>query len=114
MAFEMFKCKTIFIAKLFQAIGLQICDKPIYNRQVHYTQGPFCFLSLARSKLSYAQPITGQVTEVTCPVIDRAQAELTPSKRQKTGPGGRLNIKMSYQYRDPHVQDKTVSRPSYL
>ena len=29
-------------------------------------------------------------------------------------PGGRLNIKMSFQYRDPHVKDKTVSRPSYL
>ena len=29
--------------------------------------------------------------------------------------GGRLNIKMpSYQYWDPHVKDKTVSRPSYL
>ena len=28
---------------------------------------------------------------------------------------GRLNIKMSsYQYRNPHVKDKTVSRPSYL
>ena len=26
-----------------------------------------------------------------------------------TGSGGRLNIKMSYQYRDPHVKDKTVS-----
>ena len=35
----------------------------------------------------YAQPITGQVTEVTCPVIGRAQHELTLSKRQKTGPG---------------------------
>ena len=30
-------------------------------------------------------------------------------------PGGGLNIKMSsYQYRDSHVKDKTVSRPSYL
>ena len=29
--------------------------------------------------------------------------------------GDRLNIKMlSYPYRDPHVKDKTVSRPSYL
>ena len=29
-------------------------------------------------------------------------------------PGGHLNIKMlSYQYRDPHVKDKTVSRPSF-
>ena len=30
-------------------------------------------------------------------------------------PGARLNIKIpSYQYRDPHVKEKTVSRPSYL
>ena len=30
-------------------------------------------------------------------------------------PEGRLNIKMqSYHYRDHHVKDKTVSRPSYL
>ena len=29
--------------------------------------------------------------------------------------GGHLNIKMSfYKYKDPHVKDKTVSRPSYL
>ena len=29
--------------------------------------------------------------------------------------GDRLNIKMSsYQYRDPHVKDKTLSQPSYL
>ena len=39
-------------------------------------------------------------------------------QNDKTGlphPGGHLNIKMSsYQYTDPHVKDKTVSRPSYL
>ena len=30
-------------------------------------------------------------------------------------PGGHLNIKISsYQYRDPHAKDKTVSQPSYL
>ena len=35
--------------------------------------------------------------------------------RQDAQPWGRLNIKMSfYQYRDPHVKDKTVSGPSYL
>ena len=34
-----------------------------------------------------ARPITGQVIVVTCPVIGRAQPELTMSKRQKTGPG---------------------------
>ena len=48
--------------------------------------GPvFCLLLGVSS--DYAQPITVQVTEVTCPVIGRAQPELTPSKRQKTGPG---------------------------
>ena len=48
--------------------------------------GPvFCVLLGVSS--DYAQPITGQVTEVTCPVIGRAQPELTPSERQKMGPG---------------------------
>ena len=48
--------------------------------------GPvFCLL--LRVSSDYAQPITGQVTEVTCPVIGRAQPELNLSKRQKTGPG---------------------------
>ena len=48
--------------------------------------GPvFCIL--LGVSLDYAQPITRQVTEVTCPVIIRAQHDLTLSKRQKTGPG---------------------------
>ena len=47
--------------------------------------GPvFCLLVGVSS--DYTQPITGQVTEVTCPVISQAQPELTQSKRQKTGP----------------------------
>ena len=47
--------------------------------------GPvFCLLLGVSS--DYAQPITGHVTEVTCPVIGQAQHELTPSRRQKTGP----------------------------
>ena len=46
--------------------------------------GPvFCLLLGVSS--DYAQPITGQVTEVTCPVIGWAQPELTLSKRQKMG-----------------------------
>ena len=45
----------------------------------------FCLLLVVSS--DYAQPITGQVTEVTCHVIGRAQPEFTPSKRQRTGPG---------------------------
>ena len=46
----------------------------------------FCLLLGVSS--GYAQPITGQVAEVTCPVIGRAQPEISLSKRQKTGPDG--------------------------
>ena len=44
--------------------------------------GPVFCLLLEESS-DYAQPITGQVTEVTCPVISWAQPELTPSKRER-------------------------------
>ena len=47
--------------------------------------GPVLCLLLGVSS-AYAQPITGQVTEVTCPVIGWAHPELSPSKWQKTGP----------------------------
>ena len=56
---------------------------PCTNPSIYYSHwwpGPvFCLL--LRVSSDYAQPITGQVTEVTCPVIGRAQPELTPSKR---------------------------------
>ena len=43
------------------------------------------------------------------------QETITSKFWDGTDTGGRLNIKMSsYQYRDHHVKDKTVSRPSYL
>ena len=67
--------------------------------------GPvFCLLLGVSS--DYAQPITGQVTEVTCPVIGRAQPELTPNKRQKTGPD---LLDHSYNYDD--FKGKTVVSP---
>ena len=44
----------------------------------------FCFLLGVSS--GCAQPITGQVTEITCPVIGQAQPELTRSKRQIMAP----------------------------
>ena len=47
--------------------------------------GPVFCLLLGVSSY-YAQPITGQVTEVTCHVIGRAQLQLIPSKGQKTDP----------------------------
>ena len=49
-----------------------------HGREEQVWPGPvFCLLLGVSS--DYAQPITGQVTEVTCPVIGRAQPELTPS-----------------------------------
>ena len=41
--------------------------------------------------------------------------ELQWVDKDEREPGGRLSIKMpSYQYKDPHVKDKTVLRPFYL
>ena len=57
---------------------------PLFESQFH--PGPI-FCLLLRVSSDYVLPITGQVTEVTCPVIGQAQPELTPSKRQKMGPG---------------------------
>ena len=68
----MFQCNAI------NELGLQIAFTG--------SPGPVFCLFLGVSS-DYAKPITGQVTEVTCPVIGQAQLELTPSKRQKTGPG---------------------------
>ena len=53
------------------------------------------FCPLLGVSSDYAQPITGQVTEVTCPVIGQAQPELTLNKIQKTGPGLSLPRKTS-------------------
>ena len=55
--------------------------------ELHVTkQRPVLCLLLGLSS-HYAQPITGQVTEVTSLVIGRAQPELTPSCRHETGQG---------------------------
>ena len=50
-------------------------------------QGPFAVSCPPGQETDYAQPIIGQIIEITCPVIDQAQPEPTPSKREKTGPG---------------------------
>ena len=52
----------------------------------------------------YAQPITGQVTEVTYPVIGGTQPELTLSKRQKTG-NGKEGRRAKWQSREETNQD---------
>ena len=69
--------------------GSLIDDKDLSNLQSQYLgcwwPGPvFCLLQGISSGCAW--PITGQVTSVTCPVIGWAQSELTPSKKQKTGP----------------------------
>ena len=70
-----------------------------------HVPGPvFCLLLGVSS--DYAQLITGQVTEATCPVIGRAQPEITPSKRQKMGPDQRIMwvCKMLWYFTGDHVK----------
>ena len=89
-----------------QGLLLQIINKNTLEtcKNPRPTSGPvFCLLLGVSS--DYAQPITVQVTEVTCPVIGRAQPELTSSKRQKTGPGwSELTMKVMHNinYEFPH------------
>ena len=72
------------------------------RHRIDVLSGPVFCLMLGVSSV-YAQPITGQVTEVTCPVIGRAQPELTPSKRQKTGPALMMgNFKAKVESSRPH------------
>ena len=54
-------------------------------------------------------PEIGMQGTVTQARVNNKRDYLTPDT------WGRLNINVSsYLYRDPHVKDKTVSRPSYL
>ena len=72
---------------IYVQISSFMCYMEYMTAALWFVSGPgpvFCLLLGVSS--DYAQPITGQVTEVTCPVIGWAQPELTPSKRQKTGP----------------------------
>ena len=71
-----------YIASIVMPPSANLAERQAYccNRP-----GPVFCLSLGVSS-DYAQPIAGRVTEVTCLVIDQAQPELTPNKRQKTGP----------------------------
>ena len=88
---EMFKTVVLIsrvdsrLAPIQWETSLQSNTISLDGRKPRISSGPvFCLLLGVSS--DYAQPITGQVTEVTCPVIGWAQPELTRSKRQKTGP----------------------------
>ena len=59
--------------------------------------GPVLCL-LVEVSSDYAQPIIDQFTEVTCPVIGRAQPELIPSKRQKQDPDWHASIQQKLWY----------------
>ena len=72
------------------------CDRYqiLQPKPVQHDMCPF-FCLLLRVSSDYAQPVTGHVTEVTCPVIGRAQPEFTPSKKQKTDPANHdLNVSL--------------------
>ena len=75
-------------------------------------QGPFLCLLLVVSS-DYAQPITDQVTEITCPLIGRAQSERTPSKRQKMGPGAGRYIASYGNYQKQQCHGDAMSCPNF-
>ena len=74
--------KSLFIASLKQNMYISGTERSLIEIQSE----PVSCLLLGVSS-DYAQPITGQVIEVTFSVIGRAQPELIPNKRQKTDPG---------------------------
>ena len=74
--------KALFIASLKQNMYISQTETSL----IEILSGPVSCLLLGVSS-DYAQPITGQVTEVTFPVIGRAHPEPIPNKRQKTDPG---------------------------
>ena len=73
----------IYIYIIFEIIRHRYFEGNTSNYIVSFEPGPFFCLLLGVSR-DYAQPTTGQVTEVACPVIGQAQPEFTLSKRQKT------------------------------
>ena len=70
-------------AKIFSD-GIVPCPTLLALCESKSSEPVFCLL--LRVSSGYAQPITGQITEVTCPVIGQALPELALSKRWKTGP----------------------------
>ena len=84
----------------------------------------YIYCNIARWREKHVQCVEGKFWpmcikwNMTCAVILLIKLHIIYKKNEYHNvvkSGGRLNIKMSsYQYRDPHVKDKTVSRPSYL
>ena len=87
------KCTILLFSTILLSRTILLFSNPSYGHQfncfmpgdpnMHRRPGPI-FCLWVRS--DYAQSITDQVAEVICPVIGHTQPELTPSKRQKTGP----------------------------
>ena len=72
----------------------------------HWAKFQIFFMYSGCPPLPRYYPITGQVTSVSWPVIGWAQSGLTPSKRQKTGPGHPLLV---FQISAPSVVSHHIS-----
>ena len=75
--------------------------------------------ALGPALLSPVTPIAARIPSSNAgergPRMNAECGNYDQTKKQDKIHGDRLNIKMpSYQYRDPHVKDKTASRPSDL
>ena len=85
ISFSLYSCICISVIHCILKIEWIVLMECIalHDARLAWPGPPFCLLLGVSS--DYAQPITGQIVEVTCPVIDRAQPEFTPNKRQKNG-----------------------------
>ena len=75
---------TFFCSNLRNAVDLNGPSESRLEQKLPPSGSILCHL--LRVSSDYAQPITGQVTKLTCPVIGQAEPELTLSKGQKMGP----------------------------
>ena len=72
----------------FRAVNPVWICRWLWNDEQSIEKVPYNFWRSSMKFQSHTgQKIDWMITEVICPVIGRAQSELTPSMRQKTGPG---------------------------
>ena len=104
---RLFCVKSVINYRIAFSNSLHVCNNrkqnKIYLITVRHCMPWARFLSLAQSKLRPWSANYSQVNEVTCPVIDRAPPELTPSKIHKTGPSSDF---IKSDQLDPWIKDQ--------
>ena len=109
------KCCCLTLLLIYLAVSLKVSlngvDPIVKVRNALDTRVPPC--EKVREQYIFRPPKQRDDRLLHNPSQDDSSLNLLAQPLRQAG--GRLNMKMlSYQYRDPHVKDKTVLRPSYL